>query len=106
MSENNTILNHAVSISPIVAGATIASVLQAREPSTKTWQIRTLDFIVDSVIGTSTAYFLAGWATEYFHQTTPNAVMAIGFLFGAIGVQLIRWTIKEGFPWLAKRLGV
>jgi TRAP-type mannitol/chloroaromatic compound transport system substrate-binding protein len=101
-----TLIEQASAAAPIVAGAVIAAVLQAREPSDKSAYQKALDFGLDTVIGASSAYFLAGFALDMLNQTSPNAQMAIGFVLGATGVQLVRWFIKDGITALRTKLGV
>lgn len=101
-----TLIEAAGVIIPIVAGSVAAAGMQAREPSKKTRLEKSLDFVIDSVIGCSFAYFLAPFATDYLGKDTENARFAVGFLFGALGVQIMRWAIKNVPAWLSKKTGV
>jgi hypothetical protein len=101
-----TIIESAAALAPIVAGAAIAAGLQARDSAEKSALKKVVNGFIDTAIGATTAYYLAGAAAEYFSQTSTQSIAAIGFLFGAMGTQLVRWALKDGVPALLKRFGV
>ena len=105
MNDSVDVISKALEFAPAVSGAALAAGLKAREPSEKTRGQIAFDTLINFGVGYATAYFLGGYAVEFFSVSSKAASTGIEFILGAVGMQLFDWLRKDALQKLLAKFG-